>query len=430
MTNVSSGSEEDPQITYTNKCAPAKICHLASVLGGHTGYFRIYQKHVSIAEYNTSYPTGNIDQWWIGAVQLFRAGWNGTATCQQQAGSKQEERAGGAEEKWPKAESPGYITTALSPITSNPPNGTSSSDVVIVGLHISNSLLTSELFCTCLLLLLAVPTMGDAERLNNLRFAYHNFHDEVCSALRRMIGNPPQLNTVRDRGLALASAAEQHRALFAPDEYATLQTSVSAMVSDLDLACHESLDPPDAAPLVVARRILTGRRGRPRVEIDVQFLRAALELRGPTGIAPEAGLVEPGAPVFQPQVNAQGVVEIVHRSTAPPVSNISDAELDLLVTVTLEIFPQFGRRMIRGHLKSQGYRVPRHIWLLHHLFLSSVNRDALEWAEAWNSHQLTSRRQRERSPRDLFLFGMLREGPRGISSFLAPDEEEIENINE
>jgi hypothetical protein len=98
-----------------------------------------------------------------------------------------------------------------------------------------------------------------------------------------------------------------------------------------------------------------------------------LELRGPTGIAPEvgvssrtvrwnalrAGLVEPGAPVFQPQVNVQGVVEIVHRSTAPPVSNISDAELDLLVTTILETFPQFGRRMIRGHLKSQGYRVPR-----------------------------------------------------------------------
>ncbi|KAJ6528867.1 hypothetical protein B0H19DRAFT_896667, partial [Mycena capillaripes] len=30
----------------------------------------------------------------------------------------------------------------------------------------------------------------------------------------------------------------------------------------------------------------------------------------------------------------------------------------------------------------------------------------------------------------LFLFGMLREGPRGISSFLAPEEEGIEDINE
>ncbi|KAJ6568473.1 hypothetical protein B0H19DRAFT_938976 [Mycena capillaripes] len=73
---------------------------------------------------------------------------------------------------------------------------------------------------------------------------------------------------------------------------------------------------------------------------------------------------------------------------------------------------------------------PGHIWLLHHLFLASVNRDAQDWAEAWNSHQLTVRRQRERSPRDLFLFGMLREGPRGISSFLMPEEEGIEDINE
>ncbi|KAJ7433339.1 hypothetical protein B0H11DRAFT_1759136 [Mycena galericulata] len=73
---------------------------------------------------------------------------------------------------------------------------------------------------------------------------------------------------------------------------------------------------------------------------------------------------------------------------------------------------------------------PGHIWLLHHLFLASVNRDAQDWAEAWNSHQLTVRRHRERSPRDLFTFGMLREGPRGISSFLAPQDDDIEDINE
>lgn len=204
-----------------------------------------------------------------------------------------------------------------------------------------------------------------------------------------MVGDPPQLNAVRDRGLALAAAAEQvclvsssfrsvlnssqHRAVFPPDEYGTLQTSILQMVSDLDSACHESMDPPEGRPLVVARRVRTGRRGRPRIEIDSQFLGAALELRGPTGIAPElgissrtvrraalrAGLVQPGAPVFQPQVNAEGVVEIVHRSTAPPVAALSDGELDQLIASTLEIFPQFGRRMIRGHLKSQGHRVPR-----------------------------------------------------------------------
>jgi hypothetical protein len=144
------------------------------------------------------------------------------------------------------------------------------------------------------------------------------------------------------------------------------------MVAALDLARHESLDPPDAPPLVVAHRVRTGRRGRPRIEINSNFLSAALDLRGPTGIAPElgvssrtirrraleAGLVEAGAPVFQPHVNPDGGIEHVHTSTTPPVSLISDNELDALIASTLESFPQFGRRMIRGHLKSQGYRIP------------------------------------------------------------------------
>jgi hypothetical protein len=145
------------------------------------------------------------------------------------------------------------------------------------------------------------------------------------------------------------------------------------MITALDLACYESLDPPDAPQLVVARRVRTGRRGRPRVEIDPQFLRAALDLRGPTGIAPEIGvcsrtvrrsalrlgLAQPGPPVFQRRTNAIGAVEVVHTSTTPPVSMVSDADLDQLVASILEVFPQFGRRMIRGHLRAQGYRVPR-----------------------------------------------------------------------
>jgi hypothetical protein len=45
-------------------------------------------------------------------------------------------------------------------------------------------------------------------RLNNLRDSYHLFHDDVLSALRVMVGDPPRLNAVRDRALALASAAE------------------------------------------------------------------------------------------------------------------------------------------------------------------------------------------------------------------------------
>lgn len=55
-----------------------------------------------------------------------------------------------------------------------------------------------------------------------------------------------------------------------------------------------------------------------------------------------------------------------------------------------------------------------HIWLLHHLFLVQINADAQEWAHAWNSHTLQIRGERDRSPRDMFLFSMVQDGPRGI----------------
>lgn len=58
-------------------------------------------------------------------------------------------------------------------------------------------------------LLPAFDSMDAAARLNNLRESYHSLENDVRAALRVMVGDPPRLNAVRDRGLALASAAEQ-----------------------------------------------------------------------------------------------------------------------------------------------------------------------------------------------------------------------------
>lgn len=55
-----------------------------------------------------------------------------------------------------------------------------------------------------------------------------------------------------------------------------------------------------------------------------------------------------------------------------------------------------------------------HIWLLHHLFLDAINQDALNWAESWNNHSITLRGSRNRSPRDMFFFGMIERGARGL----------------
>lgn len=61
-----------------------------------------------------------------------------------------------------------------------------------------------------------------------------------------------------------------------------------------------------------------------------------------------------------------------------------------------------------------------HIWPLHHLFLRAVNQDAQEWAQAWNAHKIRLRHERQRSPRDLFLFGMVENGPRGLGALTGP----------
>jgi hypothetical protein len=58
---------------------------------------------------------------------------------------------------------------------------------------------------------------------------------------------------------------------------------------------------------------------------------------------------------------------------------------------------------------------PAHIWLLHHLFLDNINRDALAWAETWNNHKLQIRGEPQQTPQEMFFFSMLEDGPRGLS---------------
>ena len=68
---------------------------------------------------------------------------------------------------------------------------------------------------------------------------------------------------------------------------------------------------------------------------------------------------------------------------------------------------------------------PYHVWLLHALFLESVNQDAQDWASVWNSHKLQIRGERQRSPRDMFFFGILQEGVRGVTRHTIPLDEHI-----
>jgi hypothetical protein len=143
------------------------------------------------------------------------------------------------------------------------------------------------------------------------------------------------------------------------------------MVSDLDEARHLSSDPPDAPNIVVSQRVSTG--GRPRIEIDPTFLAQALDLHGTTHLAHvfncssrtvrrralQYGLALPGAPVYTDTPNTNGTVVRTYTSTTRPLSTLTDEQLDGLLTSILEVFPDFGRRMLIGRLKAGGHHVPR-----------------------------------------------------------------------
>ncbi|KAF8318313.1 hypothetical protein F5887DRAFT_883042 [Amanita rubescens] len=47
-----------------------------------------------------------------------------------------------------------------------------------------------------------------------------------------------------------------------------------------------------------------------------------------------------------------------------------------------------------------------HIWLLHHLFLDTLNSDIQLWAENWNTHVMRLKGRKNMAPRDMFMRGL------------------------
>ncbi|KAG6912999.1 hypothetical protein DXG01_010493, partial [Tephrocybe rancida] len=57
---------------------------------------------------------------------------------------------------------------------------------------------------------------------------------------------------------------------------------------------------------------------------------------------------------------------------------------------------------------------PSHIWLLHHLFLGTINHQLAFFIESWNHHRIHIMHGPNRSPADMFGFDMFVHGVRGI----------------
>jgi len=77
--------------------------------------------------------------------------------------------------------------------------------------------------------------------------------------------------------------------------------------------------------------------------------------------------------------------------------------------------------------------LPSHIWLIHYLFLNTLNQDIMDWANSWNNHKITipgKGKGRTRSPADLRWFSMLQDGARGFSPLDPAAFEPIEDVLE
>jgi hypothetical protein len=145
------------------------------------------------------------------------------------------------------------------------------------------------------------------------------------------------------------------------------------MLNTLDDASRTSSDPPDAPSITTSHLNYTGRAGRPLIILDPSILGSLIELWGPTHLASvfgcsartvrrralECGLVEPGPPVYVDIVDESGETVRFYTSSTGNVSKLCDEELDSLTRQIIERFPNFGRRMIDGHFKHLGHRVPR-----------------------------------------------------------------------
>lgn len=168
----------------------------------------------------------------------------------------------------------------------------------------------------------------------------------------------------------------QNRDVLPREEHELLETNIRSMVEHLDAICLLNRDSSSSeyTPPVLTSTAPTENRGRPRINIDPAFLDQALQLRGPTALAKvlgvssrtirrralEAQLVQPGSPVYMEEVQGDGSLARVYNSTSNAQSiELDDNTLDDLIKDTLLVFPNFGKQMMQGDLRAQGYKVSR-----------------------------------------------------------------------
>ncbi len=163
----------------------------------------------------------------------------------------------------------------------------------------------------------------------------------------------------------------QHSSLFSQEELRVLHANLESGTASLENARRLPL--PARIPLKISTREKRPGRGRPKVIIDPAILSDLLPFRGPQALAKtaechrrtirrralEAGISQPGAPVFSSEVDEFGEELIYHSSTSAPVSTLSDAELDEVNRSIQLQFRELGAGQLQGGLLNRGHKVPK-----------------------------------------------------------------------
>ncbi|KAM6497900.1 hypothetical protein JOM56_005848 [Amanita muscaria] len=200
--------------------------------------------------------------------------------------------------------------------------------------------------------------------VENLAAAYHRLYERVRVALRAHVYHAGRMHDLQ-MGM---------REQLPPVEFYSLEESLSKMVDALQEAEQRATETPTPGIQVSSR--VAGVCGRPRVEINKEYLEHVLDIRGPSQLtevfqcsarticrrALELGLTPPGLPVIQTVELPDGSISrqwVSSGTRARAVISDNDEALDSLVASVLATFPGHGRSKLDGVLRARGFQIPR-----------------------------------------------------------------------
>ncbi|KAM6490420.1 hypothetical protein JOM56_014184, partial [Amanita muscaria] len=210
--------------------------------------------------------------------------------------------------------------------------------------------------------------------VENLAAAYCRLYERVRVALQAHLYNARRMHDLQMEVRQFVTDAQNMQERLPPVEFFSLEDSLSKMVDTLQEAEQRATETQTPGIQVSSR--VAGVCGRPRVEINKEYLEHVLNIRGPSQLtevfncsartirrrALDFGLTPPGLPVFQTVELPDGSTSrqwLSSGTRARAVISDSDEALDGLVASILATFPDHGRSKLDGVLRARGFRIPR-----------------------------------------------------------------------